>query len=225
MITAAARQRCARPLSARTPGLSWRIPMETPVSDSAENRANASDPSATELLLASGRTGGSGAERLFQLVYAELHELARGYMKRERADHTLQPTILVHDAFLRLIDQSNVSFNDRGHFFALAARCMRQVLVDHARRRGAQKRGGDWEQVSLSQVLPGRSLTAEGLLQLDDALQRLAGRDERAARVVELRFFGGLTIAEVAQVLGVASSTVETDWSFARAWLGRELEP
>lgn len=179
--------------------------------------------SPTQLLRRARGTDAPAAQELFHMVYGELHGLAEGYMRRERADHTLQPTMLVHDAFMRLIDQSDVTWDDRGHFYALAARCMRQLLVDHARRKNAAKRGGGWDRILLSDILGSEGLTTENMLELDDALSRLAKRDDRAAQVVELRFFGGMSLADAAKFLGVARSTAESDWSFARAWLGREL--
>jgi RNA polymerase sigma factor (TIGR02999 family) len=159
-------------------------------------------------------------------VYDELRRLASAYMSREIPGHTLQPTALVHEAYLKLVDQTRASWKGRTHFFAVGARVMRRLLVDHARERGAVKRGAGWQRVSLCHV-PGPSaplqLDAEQLLTLNAALDRLADVDEREARIVILRFFGGLTVEEVAEVLGVSKRTVEADWRHARAWLQRAL--
>ncbi len=166
------------------------------------------------------------AEKLMATVYDELRGLARGYLKRERSDHTLQPTALVHEAYLRLADQDRVRWRGRSHFFAVGARMMRRLLVDHARARRRVKRGGEWLRVTLGQgvgSLLGRELDRDQLLALDLALQRLADLDARQARIVELRFFAGLEVAEVAEVLGVSKRTVEGHWTHARAWLKREL--
>ncbi|MCB1184254.1 RNA polymerase subunit sigma-70 [bacterium] len=163
-------------------------------------------------------------ERLLELVYAELKATARGLMSRERVEHTLQPTALVHEAWLKLFRGDEMQWNDRTHFLGIAARCMRQVLVDHARAHGATKRGGDFHQVTLDEGLlagPNRELE---LLDLDACLDRLAELDERAAQVAEMRIFGGLTIAEIAHNLNVSKRTIDGDWSMARLWLTRELE-
>lgn len=167
------------------------------------------------------------AEELMASVYDELRGLARGYLKRERSNHTLQPTALVHEAYLRLADQDKIGWRGRTHFFAVGAKMMRRLLVDHARRRGRVKRGGDWLRVTLGHgatPLFGRDFDHDELLALDVALGRLAGLDQRQARIVELRFFAGLEVAEVAEVLGVSKRTVEGHWTHARAWLKRELE-
>jgi len=160
---------------------------------------------------------------LMQLLYTELQATARGLMSRERIEHTLQPTALVHEAWLKIIDQDRVQWQDRAHFFGIAARCMRQVLVDHARTKGAAKRGGDLRQVTLDEgILAGGPVDTQ-LLDLDESLQRLAELDVRAAEVAELRIFGGLTVAEIAHNLDVSKRTVDGDWSMARLWLTREL--
>lgn len=167
------------------------------------------------------------ADRLLPAVYDELRRLAASYLGRERPGHTLQPTALVHEAYLRLVHHDRVSYEGRSHFFAVGARMMRRLLVDHARRKGSRKRGGDALRVTLDAELVrsviGGALDAASFLALDDALHRLADLDERAARVVELRFFGGLTMKEVADHLGVSKRTAEGDWTHARAWLRREL--
>lgn len=167
-----------------------------------------------------------GAEELLPLVYDELRHLARHYMAGERPGHTLQPTVLVHEAFLRLVDRPMADWRGRTHFLAVGARVMRRLLIDHARGRGRQKRGGGLCRVTLTdwrQPSGDGDLDPPELLDLDAALERLARVDGRAARVVELRFFGGLTVAETAEALGVSKRTVEQDWTHARAWLRREL--
>ncbi len=162
---------------------------------------------------------------LFGLVYGQLRRIAGSFMARERSSHTLQPTALVHEAYLRLVDQERISWRGRTHFFAVGARVMRNILVDHARAHGRDKRGGGWRRVTLSGTPPfgDSGLDREEVLALDEALRSLAGVDERAARVVELRFFGGLTVPETADLLGVSRRTVEADWTYARAWLLRRL--
>lgn len=162
---------------------------------------------------------------LFPLVYAELRRLAAYYLQAERAGHTLQPTALVHEAFVKLVDRKRAGYSGRTHFFSAGAQAMRRILVDHARRRRRAKRGGDWKRVTLSggEEAAAGALSAEQLLALDEALDKLAHLDERQARVVELRYFGGLTVAEVAEALGVSKRSVEAYWTHARAWLKREL--
>lgn len=161
---------------------------------------------------------------LMPLVYNELRRLAARYLASERPDHTLQATALVHEAYAQLVDQSRVDWRDRAHFCAVAAIVMRRVLAEHARRRGSLKRQAKGRRVSLDdQLLVGNQLNW-GLEHLDDALTTLASRDERAAKVVELRFFGGMTVREVAEVLNVSERTVAQDWSYAKAWLQAELE-
>jgi RNA polymerase sigma factor (TIGR02999 family) len=181
----------------------------------------------TGLLLKIKEPGGDNladANRVFELVYDELREMAGNLMRMERSNHTLQPTALVHEAYTRLIDQSQLDWQCRAHFFGIAGRAMRQVLVDHARSRGAAKRGGDLRRVTLETGLGGQGET--GLIEvlaLDETLGRLAELDERMARVVELRVFGGLTAEEVGQALGVSRRTVQEDWRVARMWLAREF--
>ncbi len=162
-------------------------------------------------------------EQLLPLVYDALRGLARSQLRRERADHTLQSAELVHEAYERLADQSRVNWRGRTHFFAVAAQVMRRVLVDHARQRARRKRGGGLQRITLGDVAAGSDLDLEELLALDRALKKLAALHEREARVVELRYFGGLTAREVASVVGVTERTVRRDWTFARAWLKREL--
>lgn len=176
----------------------------------------------TELLVR-WRDGDQAAlDRLIPFVYAELQRLARGYMRRERVGHTLQTTALINEACLRLIDQP-VTWQNRAHFLGVAAHLMRQILVDHARAQAAAKRGGNLVQVSLAAAAGLAEGSTAELLALDEALQSLTALDPRKSRVIELRYFGGLTIAETAEVLGVSHTTVEADWKVARAWLRREM--
>ena len=176
-------------------------------------------------LLDRASAGEAGAmERLLPLVYDELHRIARNKMRGEREGHTLQATALTHEAFLRLVDQSRVSWQGRAQFFAVAATTMRRILVDHARGRSRQKRGGDVEHLRLTLIEDvGAPEREEDVIALDDALTRLEREDEVKARIVELRFFGGLSVKEVAETLGLGVRTVERHWEFARAWLYREL--
>lgn len=164
-------------------------------------------------------------ELLLAALYPELRRLAAGLFRKERAEHTLQPTAVVHEAYLRLVSQDGASWRDRAHFLGIAARVMRQVLVDHARTRAAQKRGGDRERVTLTDAAQVGSGGDLELLDLHQALERFASLDPRASRVVELRVFGGLTVEETAHVIGVSSRTVTDDWAMARLWLARELGP
>jgi len=171
------------------------------------------------------QAGDPGAlDELTPLVYDELHRLAAPYMRHERGDHTLQPTALVHEAFLRLTGLRKADFQNRAHFYGAAARVMRRILVDHARRRRAAKRGGNATLVNLDEAsVAGIDLRID-LVALDEALQNLSGIAERPARVVELRYFGGLSVEETAAVLGIAPATVKRHWAFARAWLHRALD-
>lgn len=158
------------------------------------------------------------------LVERELHRLARHYMRRENPGHTLQTTALVNEAYLRLIDQKNVHWQNRAHFFGIAAQIMRRILLNYARDRHRAKRGGHAVQVSLSEVAVMSEEKSSELIALDEALERLAAIDERKARVVELRYFGGLSVEETAEVLKVAPITVIRHWNMAKAWLARELQ-
>ena len=157
------------------------------------------------------------------LVYGELRRLAKHHMRRERAGHTLQTTALVHEAYLRLVDASQVKLENRRHFFAAASRSMRQVLVDLARERGSQKRGGAAERVSLDEAMVVGEQRDEGLLALDEALEALAEFDARKSQMVELRFFGGLSVEETAEALDVSVETIHRDWRLAKSWLLRKL--
>lgn len=177
-------------------------------------------------LTAGGGADRASAEELLPHVYDELRQMARRYLSRERPGHTLQPTALVHEAYIKLVDQSKVDWQGRTHFFAVGAKVMRHLLIDHARGKGRAKRGGGWRQVTLAGgVTPfgEQEFDAADLLALNECLDRLAELDPRQARVVELRFFGGLTVPEAALVLDVSPRTVEGDWAHARAWLKREL--
>ncbi len=158
------------------------------------------------------------------LVYEELRRLARSYLRRERSDHTLQPTALVNEAYLKLVDQSRVSWQDRHHFFGIAAQMMRRVLIDHARAHAAEKRGGPQGKVSLEEANVPTGERAMELVELDDALQRLAEVFPRKGKVVELRFFGGFSVEETADILGVSDKTVMREWESAKLWLYRQMD-
>lgn len=162
-------------------------------------------------------------DRLMRNLYAELNRLARSYLRSERSDHTLQPTALVHEAYVRLRQDKSLEYRDRASFVGIAARVMRQVLVAHARRRAARKRGGGSIRLDLDPDRIATEQTGVDLLALDEALEELGRRDARALAVVELRYFGGLTIPETARVVGVSHATVERSWCFARAWLHRQI--
>jgi RNA polymerase sigma factor (TIGR02999 family) len=177
----------------------------------------------TALLKAWGDGDRRALEALVPLVERELHRLAVGHMRGERAGHTLQPTALVNEAFLRLVDVKHVHWQNRAHFLAVSARMMRRVLVDMARARGYQKRGGRVPLVPLDGLDVASPMPAADLVGVHDALEALAGVDPRKAAVVELRFFGGLSVEETAEVLGISAETVMRDWKFARSWLLREL--
>jgi RNA polymerase sigma-70 factor (ECF subfamily) len=163
-------------------------------------------------------------DALLPLVYAELRRLAAGYLRRERHGHTLQPTALVHEAYLRMIDQTQVRWQNRAHFFGVAAQMMRRILVDHARSQQAEKRGGDVQKLSLDENIDVSGERASDLVALDEALQRLAEIDPTKSRVVELRFFGGLSVEETAEVLGVSAPTVKRQWRMAKAWLFGQVQ-
>jgi RNA polymerase sigma-70 factor (ECF subfamily) len=165
----------------------------------------------------------SAWERLLPVVYDELRNLAGQYLRRERRGHTLQPTALVHEAFLKLVDQSRVDWQGRAHFFAIAAQAMRRILVDHARQHQAAKRGGDRERIVFDENLMGGPPQADNILALEDALVKLAELDAQQARIVELRFFGGLNVAEVAEAMQMSKRSVEREWTMVRSWLRREL--
>ena len=179
----------------------------------------------TQMLLA-WSAGEVGAEdRLFPLVYDELKRMARRYLQRERDGHTLEPTGLVHEAYLRLVDQTRVTWQNRAQFFGVAATMMRRILVNHARAHATDKRGGAAQKLSLEDINISVEQCANELIALDEAIDRLHKHDERKARVVELLYFGGLENKEAAEVLGVSEKTVSRDWRMARSWLYRELAP
>jgi RNA polymerase sigma factor (TIGR02999 family) len=165
----------------------------------------------------------AAADRVFKVAYAELRRLASSLMRRERDDHTLRPTALVHEAYLRLVDTSMIDWETRAHFFGIAARAMRQILVDHARRRAAAKREGGWKRVTLDSELDLKAAPDVKVLRLEEILTQLTVMDDRMARVVELRVFGGMKVKEVAHVLGVSPRTVDNDWHVAKMWFSRAL--
>ncbi len=177
----------------------------------------------TALLQAWGRGDEDALQKLMPLVYDELHAAARRYMTGERAGHTLQTTALIHETYLRLVDIRHVEWQDRAHFLAVCAQLMRRILIDFARSRGYQKRGGAAPRVNFDEKLAVTAEPDSNLVALDDALNRLAQVDERKSKVVELRFFGGLGVKETAEVMKVSADTVMRDWKLAKVWLLREL--
>ena len=177
----------------------------------------------TQLLAEWSDGNQSALDELYPLVYDELHRLARRYMSRERKGHTLQTTALINEAYVRLVDQRNVHWANRSHFFAISAQIMRRILIDHARRHAYAKRGGGAQQVSLDEAAAITSGIGSELLRLDEALKSLAAIDPRRSHVVELRYFGGLSNEEIAGVLNISENTVTRDWNMARAWLYRQL--
>ncbi|RKY18605.1 MAG: RNA polymerase subunit sigma-70 [Planctomycetota bacterium] len=183
------------------------------------------EPQATQYLDELVQGDGSAAERLMPLVYTELQRIAGHYLRRENKGHTLQPTALVHEAFLKIVDQTRVDWKGRAHFLAVCAQAMRRILVDHARTRNRKKRGGGRARVTLDEHLTFSLDREDDVLAVDEALDKLTELNERHARVVELRFFAGLDVAEVAEVLGVSKRTVEADWTLVKAWLRREFSP
>ena len=179
----------------------------------------ASSNEVTQLLVAWGKGDQTAFDQLMPLVYSELHRLAHRHIKKERPGHTLQTSALLNEAFLRLVDQRDVHWQSRAHFFSIAAQMMRRILVDYARSRRYAKRGGDARQVTFDEeLMVSRQLSAD-VIELHDALNELAAIDERKSKVVELKFFGGLSIEETAEVLGVSPGTVMRDWTLAKAWL------
>ena len=179
----------------------------------------------TQLLIDWSKGDHAALEKLMPLVYSELRRLASNYLRRERGEHTLQPTALVNEAYLKLIDQRNPKWQNRAHFFGIAAQLMRRILVDHARQHQAVKRGGaEQQRISLTGAEALAQQPEVDLLALNEALDELAKMDPQQSRIVELKFFGGLSIEEIAEVLGVGHATVERDWKMARAWLRRKLE-
>lgn len=177
----------------------------------------------TGLLRQAAGGSDSAMDELIPLVYAELRKIAAAYLRRERENHTLQPTALVNEAWLKLVHQPGIEWQDRAHFFGMAAKMMRQILVDHARARRAAKRDGGLARVTLDEALAPAAGRDVDVLALHEALDRLAQRDPQGARIVELKFFGGLTNPEAAEVTGLSKATVEREWTLARAWLYREM--
>ena len=177
----------------------------------------------TQLLAEWSDGNQSALDELYPLVYDELHRLARRYMSRERQGHTLQTTALINEAYVRLVDQRNVHWANRSHFFAISAQIMRRILIDHARRHAYAKRGGGAQQVSLDEAAIVTRTAGAELLRLDEALKSLAEMDPRRSQVVELRYFGGLNNEEIAGVLNISENTVTRDWNMARAWLHQQL--
>ncbi len=192
--------------------------------DERESRVNEEKPSTTTQLLIDLTNGKRTAvDELLPLIYSELRSLASNYLRRERIDHTLQPTALVHEAYLRLVDQTQVNWQNRAHFFGVAAQMMRRILVDHARAHQANKRGGDLQRVSLDESQEGIIEARADLIALDDALLELTTFDEVKSRIVELRYFGGLTVEETAEAMGVTPITIKRHWRMAKAWLFGKL--
>lgn len=177
----------------------------------------------SQLLRAWGDGDQTALDKLMPLVYEELRQMAKRHMGRQNPGHTLQTTALIHEAYLRLVDQKEVQWQNRAHFFGVAAKAMRHILIDYARSRHAAKRGGEARLVSLDEAAVVSAERTAELVALDDALQSLAAFDQRKSRVVELRYFGGLTVEETAEVLKVSPETVALDWRLARTWLLREL--
>ena len=179
----------------------------------------------TQLLVDWGKGDQAALEKLMPLVYDELRRLASNYLRRERATHTLQPTALVNEAYLKLVDQRDAKWQNRAHFFGISAQLMRRILVDHARQHQAAKRGGSNQQrLSITSAERFAKQPEVDLLALNEALEELTQMDPQQAQIVELKFFGGLSINETAEVLGIGHATVERDWKMARAWLRRQLE-
>src|SRR5262245_38655413 len=179
----------------------------------------------TRMLLRWSRGDRAALNQLMPVVYGELHKLAQGYLRRERPDHTLQPTALIHEAYLRLIRQDFPEWQSRRHFYGVAAQLMRQILVEYARGRAADKRGGDGQKFSLDETLTISGEKAAELVALDDALVALAKFDERKVRIIELRYFGGLSLEETAAALGLSIPMIGREMRLARAWLRREMSP
>jgi RNA polymerase sigma-70 factor (ECF subfamily) len=175
--------------------------------------------SVTQLLIELTSGNHAAVDALLPLIYDELRSLASNYLRRERPDHTLQPTALVHEAYLRLVDQTRVNWQNRAHFFGVAAQMMRRILVDHARAHRAGKRGADFQKLSLDENIDRAVERSAELLALDEALQELARMDEQKSRIIELRYFGGLSVEETAEILGLAPVTVKRHWRMAKAWL------
>ena len=177
----------------------------------------------TRMLINWGKGDPEAPARLMPFVYEELRQLARQYLQRERPDHTLQATGLVHEAYLRLVDQNTTTWQNRAHFLGVAAQVMRRILVDYARAHRAEKRSGGWDKLAFDEALAPAADRSIDLVALDDALKDLLARDPRQSQIVELRFFGGLTNEEIGEMLDVSPSTVKREWRMAKAWLRREI--
>ncbi len=181
-------------------------------------------PEITRILKSWSGGNRDAVDDLMPLVYEELHKVAAQYLRRQRPDHTLQPTALVNEAYLKLIDISDVNWQDRAHFFAFASQTMRHILVDHARSQGREKRGGGAQKLSLDEALSFSNEKEVDLLLLDESLRQLAEIDDQQSKIVELRFFGGLTVEEAALVLHISPATVKREWRIARAWLFKRMK-
>jgi RNA polymerase sigma factor (TIGR02999 family) len=177
----------------------------------------------TQLLLDWNRGNPAALDRLLPMIQSELHDIARGHLRHERADHSLEPSALVNELYLRLVDQERVSWRDRAHFFGVSAQIMRRILVDHARRKQSAKRGGELTRITLSDALGMPESDKVDLVFLDDVLTRLGEIFPQQCRVVELRFFAGLTVEETAEALGISTATVSREWTMAKAWLRRAM--
>ena len=178
----------------------------------------------TQLLIELSNGNRATVDHLLPLIYDELRRLAMNYMRRERPDHTLQPTALAHEAYLRLVDQTRANWRNRAHFFGVAAQIMRRLLVDYARKHNAEKRGADFQKLSLDENIEKAVERGPQIVALDRALEALAAIDEQKARIVELRYFGGLTVEETAEVMGVTPITIKRHWRMARAWLQGQMK-
>jgi RNA polymerase sigma factor (TIGR02999 family) len=189
------------------------LPMKEPVTENI-----------TQLLIEVTNRNSAAVDVLLPLIYDELRRLAANYLRRERPDHTLEPTALVHEAYLRMVDQTQVNWQNRAHFFGVAAQMMRRILVDHARAHNAEKRGQEFQKLSLDENIDKSVERSHELIALDDALGELARIDEQKCRIVELRFFGGLSIDETAEVMGVSAPTVKRQWRMAKAWLYGQVQ-
>jgi RNA polymerase sigma factor (TIGR02999 family) len=181
------------------------------------------DPNVTQMLRAVANGDRGQLDALMRVIYEDLRRIAASHMRQERSDHTLQPTALAHEAYVRLLDQRSTDWKDRAHFFALASMVIRRILVDHARERAAEKRGGGRKRTPFDRIELANDPRSLDLVALDEALEELASIDERQARIVELRFFGGLTIEEVAEILSIGKRSVDREWQCARAWLFARL--
>ena len=178
----------------------------------------------TRLLLELSNGNRDAVDALMPLIYDELRHLASNYLRRERSDHTLQPTALVNEAYLRMVDQTRANWQNRAHFFGVAAQMMRRILVDHARAHAAEKRGHDFQKLSLDENIDKAVERSEELVALDDALNNLVKIDEQKARIVELRYFGGLSVEETAEILGVTPITIKRHWRMTKAWLFGQMQ-